>query len=263
LSDAVGDSAEGSTALLARYEAPPFFVRNPGAGSPFVIIGDHAGCDVPARLAGLGLPPAELRRHIGWDIGVADLGTRLAGDLDGVFIGQRFSRLVIDCNRDPARADAVCGVSDGTTVPGNADLSQAARRARILEVFEPYHGRIAEALDARMAVGVRPILIALHSFTPVLGGEARPWRYGVLHLGDSAYADAVLGGLRGALGEAAVGDNQPYAMDGTDYSAPRHAAVRGLAYVELEVRQDLIGDEAGVAAAATLLAPILEAAHRR
>lgn len=225
-----------------------------------MLIGDHAGREIPAALGDLGLPAAELKRHIGWDIGVAELGARLAETLDACFIAQRFSRLVIDCNRDPARPDAICEVSDGTRVPGNAGLSEADRRTRIEEVFAPYHDRIAAEITARIARGQPTLLVALHSFTPVMDAAPRPWRYGVLHLGASPVSDAMLARLRARLGPDLVGDNQPYRMDDTDYTVPRHAVARGLDYVELEVRQDLIADPAGVQAAADLLAPALDEA---
>lgn len=237
---------------------PPFTVRRPGAGSPFVLIGDHAGAEIPARLADLGLPPEELRRHIAFDIGVAGLGALLSDALDAPFVAQRYSRLVIDCNRDPARADSICAVSDGAQVPGNADISDEERTWRVGEVFAPYHARIAAELEGRRD---RPTtIIALHSFTPVMAGFARPWRYGVLHLGASPYCQAVLARLRATFGEAVVGDNEPYRMDEVDYSIPHHAVGRGLDYVELEVRQDLLADAAGQARVAAELAPILTAA---
>lgn len=238
-------------------DGEPFRVRNPDAASRFLLIGDHAGREVPAALEDLGLPDAELSRHIGWDIGVAELGAHLAEALDAAFIAQRFSRLVIDCNRDPARPDAICEVSDATRIPGNAGLSEADRQIRIDQVFTPYHRRIATELTARAGRGQSTVLVALHSFTPVMAGEARPWRYGVLHLGASAFSDAVLAGLRERLGLAVVGDNQPYEMDSTDYTVPHHAVARGLEYVEIEVRQDLLADAAQIRAAAELLAPVL------
>jgi predicted N-formylglutamate amidohydrolase len=222
-----------------------------------LLIGDHAGCEIPAALEDLGLPRSEITRHIGWDIGVAELGDQLADALDACLIAQRISRLVIDCNRDPARPDAICNVSDATRIPGNAVLSDADRRSRIDEVFTPYHRRIEDELTARAARGQPTLLVALHSFTPVMAGEARPWRYGVLHLGASAFSDAVLAKLRGRLGPAVVGDNQPYEMDDTDYTVPRHAVARGLDYVEIEVRQDLLADAAQIGGAADLLAPVL------
>jgi predicted N-formylglutamate amidohydrolase len=129
---------------------------------------------------------------------------------------------------------------------------------RIDEVFAPYHRRIEDEITARTARGQATLLVALHSFTPVMAGASRPWRYGVLHLGASPFSDAVLARLRERLGAEVVGDNQPYQMDETDYTVPHHAVAHGLDYVELEVRQDLLANPAGIAAAAALLAPVLE-----
>jgi predicted N-formylglutamate amidohydrolase len=233
-------------------------VRNPGGASPLLLVGDHAGREIPARLGGLGLPAAALDLHIACDIGVAALGALLSDRLDAIFIAQRYSRLVIDCNRDPSRPDAIVETSDGIDVPGNAALSAAARVGRVDEVFAPYHGRIAAEIDARRAAGQRPIVLALHSFTPVMAGAARPWRFGVLHIGPSPVSQAMLAALRAELGPALVGDNEPYRLDGTDYTIPRHAIAAGLDYLELEVRQDLIADAGGQVEVAALLAPMLE-----
>jgi len=142
-------------------------------------------------------------------------------------------------------------------VPGNRELGDAARRCRVEEVFEPYHARIAEEIAARRLAGRRTVLLALHSFTRVMAGLARPWRFGVLHLSDSKFSYAMLDALRSALGSDLVGDNEPYAMDGIDYTVPRHAIAAGLDYLELEVRQDLIADAAGQREVAALLGPLL------
>ncbi len=238
-------------------ESPPWIVANPGADSPFLLLGDHAGQILPLWLTGLGLPPAELDRHIGWDIGVAGLGQALSRALDATFIRQRFSRLAIDCNRDPASPDAIPAVSDGTAIPGNTDLTPGERQARIDLIAQPYHARISHELDARAARGLTTVLVALHSFTPRMNGFDRPWRYGVLHDGRSAFSRAVLARLRGEFGPELVGDNQPYSMDGTDFTVPHHAGPRGLDYLELEVRQDLMADPPGEQAVAERLAKIL------
>ena len=144
-------------------------------------------------------------------------------------------------------------------MPGNAGLSAADRQARIDQIARPYHARIARELDVRAARGQPTILVSLHSFTPSMGGVDRPWRYGVLHMGDSPFSRAVLGRLRAELGELA-GDNEPYTMDGTDFTIPFHARPRGLDYLELEIRQDLIADPSGQRAAAALLTRLLPAA---
>jgi predicted N-formylglutamate amidohydrolase len=262
LTKTLTDSAHKSTGLLVAGEAPPFSVLNPGAPSRLLLLGDHAGREIPRRLGDLGLPEAQLQRHIAWDIGVAGMGAHLAAVLNATLIAQRYSRLVIDCNRDPARGDAVCQISDDVAIPGNRDLSAADRAARVREVFAPYHDRIGAELDERLAAGARPVVVALHSFTPVMAGQARPWRFGILHLGGSPFCEAMLRGLRTRFGEAEVGDNQPYRMDGTDYTVPWHAVRRELDYLELEVRQDLLADEAAQVAVAEALAPLLDAAAR-
>jgi predicted N-formylglutamate amidohydrolase len=256
LGNSSADSAGPSTRLLSAGETPPYSVRNPGASSPILLIGDHAGREIPAGLNGLDLPPAALDLHIACDIGVAALGAQLADALDATFIAQRFSRLVIDCNRDPARSDAIAEVSDGVAVPANADLPPEARAQRTREIFEPYHARIADEIAARRQAGQPTILLALHSFTPVMAGAARPWRFGVLHLGGSRFSDAMLRALRRGLGADLVGDNEPYRMDGTDYTVPRHAIGNGIDYLELEVRQDLISHEDGRAEFTALLVPL-------
>ena len=224
-----------------------------------MLIGDHSGRAIPRGLAGLGLTPAALDRHIACDIGIASLGAALSQALGATFIAQRYSRLVIDCNRDPARADSICEVSDGVDIPGNRSLEPEARARRIAEVFEPYHAAITAELEHRLARGERPRLVSLHSFTPVMDDQPRPWRFGVLHRGDSAFSSAVLAILRADWGEAA-GDNQPYAMDGVDYTVPHHADPRGLDYLELEVRQDLIASAKAQAEMAEVLARVLSQA---
>ena len=215
---------------------------------------------MPSRLGTLGLSGPDLTRHIAWDIGVGGLGPLLSQRLGAPFIAQRFSRLVIDCNRDPARADSIPQVSDGTLIPGNAELTDAEREARIAQVFTPYHATIAAELDARAARGLPTIVVALHSFTPVMQAFRRPWRFGILHLGESAFSDAMLARLRAEPDAGEVGDNEPYRMDDVDFTIPHHAIGRGLDYVELEVRQDLLADATGQQAIADLLARVLPAA---
>ena len=166
---------------------------------------------------------------------------------------------MIDCNRWPDHPGLVAQTSDGIAIPGNRGLGPADIRARLACVHAPYHTAIAAELDARAAAGTPTLLVCVHSFTPALaGGAPRPWSVGVLHDGASAASAALLQLLR-AQGDLVVGDNQPYAMDGTDYTAPHHAGRRGLDVIELEVRQDLIAEDAGAARMADRLAPLLEA----
>ena len=212
--------------------------------SPFLLVGDHAGRAIPASLDGLGLAERDRRRHIAVDIGVRELGLALAALLGAPFLHQAYSRLVIDCNRDPAHPESIVSDSDDTSIPGNAGLRAGERHARRGAIFEPYHAAIEAALDARAAAGLETVLVSLHSFTPRLNGRERPWHVGVLHDGHrDEFARFALARLRRQPGWR-VGDNEPYAMDQTDYTVPRHAYPRGLSYLELEVRQDLIAPEA-------------------
>lgn len=231
--------------------------RGNSGSSPFLLIGDHAGLHFPEALGDLGVGPADRARHIACDIGVERLGRAIAERLDAVFLSQAYSRLVVDCNRHPGDRDWIPVISDGTPIPGNAGLTHADRAARQAEIFEPYHAAIARELDQRAARGDETVLVSLHSFTPEMAGLARPWDIGILHDGrQDRFARAVLANLeRTGL---TIGDNEPYRMDATDYTVPRHAYPRELSYVEVEVRQDWLGKRPEEAA--EILCEALEAA---
>lgn len=246
-----------SALLLGRDDPPPYTVHRAQGGSPFVLIADHAGQKIPVRLGDLGLPQAELDRHIGWDIGIAGLAERLSEKLDAFAILQSYSRLVIDCNRPPQAPGSIVAVSDGTRVPGNEGLDDKARKRRAMEIFDPYHARITHELDHRSGHPVAPVLVSLHSFTPTFAGFARPWHAGILYHRDTRLAHALLAALLAEPG-LVVGDNEPYAVsDATDFAIPVHGEQRGLMHVELEIRQDLIADAQGQEEWAARLARIL------
>ena len=238
---------EAVAGLLTPLDPPPVLVENPSGRSPFLLLGDHAGLAVPQRLGRLGLPEAELARHIGWDIGIRDLGLCLARAMDATFIHQPYSRLVVDCNRAPDSDRAVLALSDGTAIPGNTGLDREEIDDRIEAVHRPYHARIGQEIEARRAAGRATVLIALHSFTDRMAGVARPWHVGILHDGgDSRFARALLAHLR-TISVLEVGDNQPYRLDSTDYTIPHHAYAACLPYAEIEIRQDLLTTGEGIA----------------
>jgi predicted N-formylglutamate amidohydrolase len=219
---------------------------------------DHAGRETPRSLSRLGLRQDVFDLHIAWDIGAGAVGRRLAASMGAAFIAQRYSRLVVDCNRAPDRPQAIPEISDGVTIPGNLDLSEADRQARVAEIHAPYHAAIARELDARAARGQGTIVVFVHSFTPRMGGLDRPWHFGVVREPRSPFSKTFLDRLSNIDG-LVVGDNQPYAMDGIDYSVVVHALDRGLDYLELEIRQDLVADEAGQARTSALLQETLVA----
>lgn len=238
---------------LSPDDPVPVIVHNAGAPAPILLICDHAGRRIPRRLDDMGLSPAELLRHIAWDIGAAGLARKLADALAAELILQAYSRLVADCNRDPGDPSVAPEISDGVAIPANQGLDAEGLAARIAEIHAPYHAAIAAALDRH---GPKILVVSVHSFTPVMQGFQRPWKVGVLHSHDSPASARMLKALE-AVGGLVVGDNQPYAMDGIDYTIPRHAKARGLDYLELEVRQDLIEAEEGQVHMASLLAPLI------
>jgi predicted N-formylglutamate amidohydrolase len=234
-------------------------VERPKGRSRFLLIADHAGNAVPQCLGDLGISPFDLNRHIGIDIGIHGVSKKLSALLDAPYLFQRYSRLVIDCNRKPGHPTSIAPVSDSTRVPANQGLSPEAAATRQNEIFWPYHRRIDAQIEAMIVSGSPPVVIAMHSFTPKHGDypAPRPWQIGVLFNRDGRLARSLILLLE-QEGDLTVGVNQPYAVDDdTDYSVPVHCERRDLMHVELEIRQDLIATAAGQLAWAERLARLL------
>lgn len=243
--------------LLAGTDISPVLEHNPDGRSPFLFTCDHYGRLIPSRLGDLGLPETELQRHIALDIGIAGVAERLSDQLDVHLVAQRYSRLVIDCNRPPHVASSIPLISEATTVPGNEGLSREAAETRRTQIFDPYHRRIDEIIDTRTERGMPTVLVSLHSFTPVYAGIPRPWHIGTLYQRDTVLPPRLLKHLR-SEGDLIVGDNEPYAVsDETDYTIPVHGEKRGLMNSGIEIRQDQISDRAGEIAWAERLARVL------
>ena len=248
--------------LLAVDEPAAFQEFQIDGRSDFIIVVDHAGARIPRRLANLGLPDSELLRHIAWDIGALCVARRVAQALDAPLLSQNYSRLVIDCNRDPKVATSIPRISELREIPGNIGLSPGEIIARRAEIFEPYHQRIRELLDARQAIGRRVILVAQHTMTDVYKGDRRPMHAAVLYNRDRRFAGAVLEMLRREQ-HLIIADNEPYFVsDETDYTIPHHAEARSLLHVEIEIRQDLVNDETGQAEWGARIASALRDARR-
>ena len=246
--------------LLAPDEASPVAIGHFGATSPFFLACDHAGRRIPAKLGRLGVPEPELHRHIAWDIGIWGTSIRIARALDAFLIGQPYSRLVIDNNRPLTSPTLIPEISEATPIPGNANLAEPDRAARIAEIFTPYHDRIEAEIIARAA---RPTLfVAMHSFTDAYKGTARPWHAGILFNRDLGISRIMLDLLRAEPG-LTIGENEPYSVsDTSDYSAPVHAERRFLPYLEIEIRQDLIATPEGEAEWAERFTRLLPQAWR-
>jgi predicted N-formylglutamate amidohydrolase len=239
------DSAGDTTLLLEAADVPPVLEENAAGRSPYLLTCDHYGRLIPQLLGDLGLPESELKRHIAWDIGIAGVAEQLSKHLGAHLIAQRYSRLVIDCNRPPCVASSIPVLSEATTISGNEGLTRAAAEARRQAIFDPYHRRIADVIDRRIRDGMPTVLVALHSFTPVYAGVARPWHVGTLYHRDTKLPPLLLKLFR-AEADLVVGDNEPYAAsDQTDYTIPIHGEARGLMNSGIEIRQDLIADQAG------------------
>ena len=251
------DAADETSLLLAGTDVAPVHEVNDSGASAFLFTCDHYGRGLPQRLGDLGLPAHELVRHIAWDIGIAGVAERMATLCDAQLVAQRYSRLVIDCNRPPAVASSIPRLSEATTIPGNEALSREEAEQRRREIFDPYHARIQAIIDRRLAEKRPTVLVSLHSFTPLYAGVARPWHIGTLYHRDTTLPPLLLRALR-AEGDLVVGDNEPYAVsDLTDYTIPVHGEARGLINTGIEIRQDLIGDQSGQEQWAERLARIL------
>jgi predicted N-formylglutamate amidohydrolase len=231
--------------LLEPDEPPPVIVERAAGTSPYVLVVDHAGRHFPKAIGTLGVAPAELERHIAYDIGIWPVAREVARALDAPLVAQTYSRLVIDCNRPTHVAASIPEISEHTEIPGNRLVGDDARQARIESLFAPYHDAIAAILEARAQNGQPTVLIAMHSFTPVYMGAQRPWEIGLLYNRDPRVAHLALD-LLAQDAALTVGDNLPYSVDDdSDYTLPVHGERRGLPHVGFEIRQDLIAADAG------------------
>jgi predicted N-formylglutamate amidohydrolase len=226
-------------------DAGAFRILRPQETGRYLIFCDHASNRVPLELDNLGLPASELDRHIAWDIGAAGVATELSRIFNAPAVLCGTSRLVVDCNRQLHARDLIPEVSDGTVVPANQGLSEAARQLRIDRWFEPYHAAIESLIADREARGLTSIALSIHSMTDCLAGKARPWQIALSSHHDRSFVDPVLDALR-RPGDVTVGDNQPYDLDpSVDYSTPFHAMRRKMQYLQVEFRQDEVAGTAG------------------
>lgn len=258
-----GDRADPDRAQIVQDEPlEAVEVLNLQGAAPVLVICDHAGRRIPSWLGDLGLSERERARHIGWDIGAADMTRVLARRLDAPAVLCHVSRLVIDPNRRPGEPTSIPRVSDGTVIPANQQVSMAERRRRFRVSFVPYHRAVARQLAERRRRTRYAGIVSIHSCTDVMGGMWRPWHVGVLWNRDERLARPILERLREDKG-LTVGANQPYSgrIHG-GYSIPFHAERNGLPHVSFEVRQDLIGTCERAEAWGERLAAVLEAPLR-
>ena len=227
-------------------------------GSPLLLLCDHASRALPADHGTLGLPPELFETHIASDIGAAEVTRSLARALGAPAILARWSRLLIDLNRGEDDPTLIMKLSDGSVIPGNARIGEAEIAERIARFHAPYHAAIAGEIAVMRAAGTVPVLVSLHSFTPVWKGWRRPWDIGILWDRDGRLARPLMAEF--AKAGFVVGDNEPYSGELENDCLYRHGTLRGLPHVLIEMRQDLIADTAAAQAFAARLKPILERA---
>lgn len=218
---------------------------------PVLLVCEHAGQHVPAALQGLGVPRNTLDLHVGWDVGAAAVTRAMASELGCSAILQRYSRLVIDCNRPANAPDSIPEVSDGVIIPGNQALADHAREARVAEIFKPFDIAVTEARRA----GPR-LLLSIHSFTPMLQSEPRPrpWHLGFLCRKDTRTSTDLMQSVARLRPDMTLALNEPYQIDSaSDWFVPEHGEASGLPHSLIEIRHDLIRDAAGQARIARLL----------
>jgi predicted N-formylglutamate amidohydrolase len=230
-------------ALLRSGDPPPFEFL-PGSNADYLIVCAHAASAIPRALGALGLSQCELSTHIAVDIGARFVAKHIADCLHAPALIAGYSRLVIDCNRYPWDPASITPQSDRTPIPGNRGLSATERTARVDALFLPYHRAISRALDALMERGACPMFLSIHSCTPRLNGESRPWHIGLSYRDPDMLALRMQEALR-RDSRLTVGDNQPYLLEpAIDYTTPEHALRRRLPYLQVEFRQDLIAAQA-------------------
>lgn len=234
---------------IANSDGIVFSVNADGTSS-VVVVCEHASHHIPASFENLGLPQDALQSHAAWDPGAMPVATRLAEQLDAPLIASGVSRLVYDCNRPPDASDAMPARSEVIDVPGNSDLSQADRAARTIAYYQPFQSALKQAIDAV----ADPIIVTVHSFTPVYHGVARAVEIGILHDSDTRLADAMLD-IAPAHTKANVQRNAPYGPDhGVTHTLKEHAINAGHLNVMLEIRNDLITTADAQTAMADMLA---------
>ncbi len=246
-----------SSALLSPEDPAPVTVLNATGQSNAVVVCDHGGGAIPEKLQGLGLDVAQRARHIAWDIGAAAVSRHLARLLDAPTILAGYSRLVIDLNRPPTDLTSIREISDGVLVKGNRKLSQTDVDNRLMSIFDPYHDAVAAAVERAETRVTAPALVSVHSFTPVMKGQERPWHIGVLFGPDTRMAMPLIKYLSENT-EICVGENKPYSgYDLFGYTVETHAMPKGYPNILFEIRQDLIDTRHGAEYWAELIAPSL------
>ena len=216
----------------------PYQIEGLDRPAHVVLICDHAANTVPDFVNGgdLGMDPADMARHIAYDVGALGLSRHLAKLMNAPLVYSNFSRLVIDPNRGEDDPTLVMQLYDGSIIPANRNISEADKNQRLEKCYSPYH----KALETVLSQRENPIIISIHTFTKQLNGYGeRPWHVGVLYANDARLSTPMLAELN-AQPELCVGDNQPYSGHLKGDTMETHALQPNRIHALIEIRNDLI-----------------------
>ncbi|MGI9372431.1 MAG: N-formylglutamate amidohydrolase [Hyphomicrobiales bacterium] len=250
------NAVSGSAQVTGTEDFAPFDIVEGSLKRGLILVCDHARNALPEKYGSLGLPQEQLARHIGFDIGVEEVTRKLAERLDVPAAFALYSRLLIDPNRGADDPTLVMRLSDGAVVPGNADIDEDEIEHRKQTYYFPYHRALKALIDDALAEGIIPAILSIHSFTPAWKGVPRPWHAGVLWDNDGRFATPLISALQHDK-SLVVGDNEPYTGQLEGDTMNTHGTQRGLAHALIEIRQDLIADDAGIAEWTDRLAEVL------
>lgn len=211
-------------------------VVNAAGKSRVVLVCEHASHFIPPQFGTLGLDATARESHIAWDPGAFGVACKMASHLDAKLVASNVSRLVYDCNRAPSAVGAMPTQSEATVIQGNANMTQADRGFRIANYYDPFRAKLAETIAATRD----PVIVTVHSFTPVFHGKPRDVEIGILHDSDARLATALMK-IAPTHTDANVQINAPYGPnDGVTHTLQEHAIKDGHLNVMLEIRNDLI-----------------------
>lgn len=240
--------------LIGSGDPPPYTLLNETGTAKVLLVADHASNAIPKAMNHLGLDEPVLEQHVAYDIGTRKLITHLVQHLDAPAVVAGYSRLIVDLNRSLEDPTVMPGESDCIPIPGNQNLSHEDRALRVQSFYTPYRKAIDTLLHRFRERGIVPAFIAIHSFTPEMAGEKRPWHVGILWDKDPRIPVPLMEKLRSLPESFNVGDNQPYSgKHPADYTIDHHAEAGGLPHVSIEIRQDLVDTEEGAECWATIL----------
>lgn len=240
--------------LLGPSDPDPVEWENADSSAPIMLLCEHAGSAIPKCLGDLGLSETERQSHIGWDIGAEKLSRQISHNLSAPLILQRYSRLVIDCNRPPTEFGSIPVVSDGVEVAGNKDCTPEEELARRQDIFDPLDQAISVCLDQFE----RKLLISIHSFTPQMGGQRRPWNAGFLSRHDLGTAHRLMAHIQELKPDYMLAINEPYSIDEkSDWFIPQYAEKLNAAHTLIEIRNDQLLSQEGIDIWAELISSAL------